>query len=234
MWECEQVVEQRVVPLLTRGELEALAGMEKEALAIVLGAAPRLPELHAAVRRMARLRALTVSRWERAAPALAVFYAEQDRRSLVALLEGAREGTASASRLEGLVPTPMLTERVLEELSRQDSVEDVTTMLEAVGHPFAGRLTSLEHAWAERLRLLARRGDATLQRFVELRVSGESSVGRLAALARQRARQHPESCAHVLATLWRIEAQSRDLARVLWGLAVGAPRELVISEFVTP
>jgi vacuolar-type H+-ATPase subunit C/Vma6 len=232
MWETGQVVEQRSVAFYSRAELEHFAGLELDALAIVLGAP--VPELHAAVRRLARTCALAVSRWERSGPALAVFYAEQDRRSLVSLLNGAREGAAPAARLEGLIPTPMLTERVLEELSRQDSRTELAALLEAVGHPFAGRLESLESAWAARLRALARRGDSTLQRFVELRVGGESSVARLAALARQRARQDPESCAHVLATLWRIEAQTRDLARVLWGLAVGAPRELVMSEFVTP
>lgn len=233
MWECEQVVEQRAVPLYSRAELEGLAGLELEALGIVLGTAPRVAELHAAVRRLARTRALAVSRWARSGPALAVFYTEQDRRSLVALLEGAASGTAPVARLEGLIPTPTLTERVLEELSRADSGEALEAVLVAVGHPFASRLKTLERAWAERLWALGMHGDATLMRFVELRLSGESSVARLAALARQRARQDPDSCAHVLATLWRIEAQTRDLRRVLWGLAVGAPRELVISEFVT-
>lgn len=231
MWESGQLVEPRSVALYSRAELEHFAGLELDALSIVLGAPAR--ELHAAVRRLARTRALTVSRWERAGPALAVFYAEQDRRSLAALLHGAREGAAPASRLEGLIPTPMLTERVLEELSRLDSAPEMNSVLEAVGHPFAGKLESLDVAWMARLRALAQRGDATLQRFVELRVGGESSVARLAALARQRARQDPESCAHVLATLWRIEAQTRDLARVLWGLSVGAPRELVIGEFLS-
>jgi len=56
------------------------------------------------------------------------------------------------------------------------------------------------------------------------------------ALAQERlaSRREPLSSAPVLHFLLRLEAQGRDLRRILWGAALGAPATLVRPELVTP
>lgn len=313
--------------LFSRPELEALAGRELTSLAAELARSPKLAaplperpsaaELERAVRQTARHHVLTLSRWDGAGPVLGVFYAEQDRRSLRAMLRGALAASPAEERLAGLIPTPTLPERVLGELARQPTPAAVVTVLFAVGHPFAARLLpltaekqpdllalerELAHAWAERATQEAKRGDVHLRRFVAQRIdvanlllraltagapeleperfwlaggtlrpepgwSGATATERasLAALVvgtplaplaaelstdparaeraaflhalssvRALARVEPLSSAPVLQFLVRLEAQARDLRRLIWAAALGAPATLVKLELVTP
>lgn len=309
--------------LFTRAELEALAGSDLPTLARTLAHAPKLsppPDEHAtavelerAVRLTSRHHLLTLSHWEGAAPVLAVFFAEQDRRSLRAMLRGALAAAPADERLAGLIPTPTLPERILVELARQPTPAEVMTVLLAVGHPLAEALLpltaqkqpdllelelTLTRAWAKWMAHEALRGDDNLRRFVAERIdavnvevalllapgaevhgwfveggtlpplrparvepAGASALAKavegtplapllaevpvdaarfertalLLALRRQRAaaRVEPLSSAPVLTFLLRLEAQARDLRRVIWAAALGAPAVLVKPELVT-
>lgn len=183
--------------LFTRAELEdlALAGTP-EALGRALlrsgRLAPPVPPLatvaaaEAAVRHTAAEQLAVLNRWaERSDEALEVFHAEEERRTLRAMLRGAVEGVPTATRLEGLVPTPGLPEGALQQLSRAATVAavisglvvlqrpEVSQLLPLAGHAepslFALELALLR-AWAGRAVKAARRGDANLRRHVELRV----------------------------------------------------------------
>lgn len=181
--------------LFTRGELEAHAGLDLPALARALAHASKLSapvvehasaaELERAVRLTSRHHLLTLSRWEGSAPALHVFAAEQDRRSVRAMLRGALSAAPAEERLGGLIPTPTLPERVLVELSRQPTPAAVVTVLFAVSHPLAEALLpltaqkqpdllalelALTRAWARWASQKARRGDERLRRFVAQRL----------------------------------------------------------------
>jgi vacuolar-type H+-ATPase subunit C/Vma6 len=53
-----------------------------------------------------------------------------------ALLRGAAAGVPARERLTGLIPTPSLRERALEELAGQRSLSTVAALLAVWGHPF--------------------------------------------------------------------------------------------------
>ncbi|MGH7696024.1 MAG: V-type ATPase subunit [Gemmatimonadaceae bacterium] len=67
-------------------------------------------------------------------------FLDEDRRSVRAFLRGAAAGTSSAERLAGLVPTPALPERALEQLASQATVYEVVALLMSLGHPFGAAL----------------------------------------------------------------------------------------------
>ena len=177
--------------LFTRGELEALAAHDVAQLArspkllVPLPPNPDALDLERAVRLTARHHLRTLTRWDGAGPVLAVFYAEQDRRSLRAMLRGALATAPAEERLAGLIPTPTLPERVLAELARQPTPAAVAAHLFAIGHPEAGRLgpltaaaqpdllaleVALMHGAAERSRREATWGDENLRLYVALRI----------------------------------------------------------------
>jgi len=181
--------------LFTRPELEALAGADALGVARALAHSPRLTapvsdaaspvELERAVRRTASQHLRTLSRWAGAAPVLGVYEAQQDRRSLRALIRGALATAPAEERLAGLLPTPTLPERVLTELARQPTPAAVVAHLFALRHPDAGRLAELTAAAqpdllaleqalargeAERATREAARGDANLRRHVALHI----------------------------------------------------------------
>ncbi len=134
--------------LFTRGQLESLS-RAADAAALTEGfrrlglpvpgerdSAPPA-ELELAVRRWAAAALRTLARW--AGPrvaALAVIYEEEDRKSLRAILRGAIRGAAADARLSGLMPTPALPERALEELARQPTPAAVAALLSAWRHPY--------------------------------------------------------------------------------------------------
>ena len=136
--------------LLSRAELEALAGADGPSLARGLARSGRLlgpvgdtaqaAELERAMRETTKRHLATLARWDGAAPVLEVFAADQDRRSVRALLRGALQAAPTERRLSGLVPTASLPERVLAELARQPTPADVVAHLFALGHPDADRL----------------------------------------------------------------------------------------------
>jgi len=118
-------------------------------------------------------------------PVLEVFHAEQERRSLRALLRGAIEGAPAAARLAGLLPTPRLPAALLAELAQARSPREVAMRLLVLGDPHAGPLAAaagqarvdllevelaLGRVLAQRWQHAARRGDAALRETVRQRV----------------------------------------------------------------
>ncbi len=134
--------------LLGRQRLEGLTGApDLPALAAVLEQRGYVIEdsgrtsavaLELAARRVAAARLRTLMRWagQRAAT-LAVIFEDEDRRSITALVRGAVEGAPAELRLSGLVPTPDLPERALEELAHQPTAAAVVALLTAWRHPLS-------------------------------------------------------------------------------------------------
>lgn len=278
-----------------------------------------------AVTRSANEYVATLRRWQEAQPGvLDVFAADQDRRSLRALLRGAAQGAASEARLEGLLPTPFLPRLALIELARQPSPAGVVGHLAMLAHPDAPRLLPfvrntqpdllaldrvLLQAFADRAtRAAARGGDRTLREFVAELIDAGNAQNALAmagehrdtdpalnfvdggrwlspsafraaasstspqraltllttALARspialsspvaprdaahrdrlflssamarlaRHARVDPLGSAPILLVLLRIDAQSRDLRALAWGVTLGVPAALRKQQLVTP
>lgn len=318
--------------LFSREDLDALAASaDLPSLARALGRSPKLlaplatgelAEVERAVRRTSARHLATLRRWagERDA-GLAVFYAEQDRRALRALLRGALQGAPTESKLAGLIATPTLPERALSELARQPTAAKVVAHLFALRHPDAERLLpltaqahpvlfelelALVRGYAERAVQAARRGDANLRELVARRVDlanlelalmlasgphdadpeqsfveGGAHLSRAAfvsaaamepplaadalraalaqtplahlgqhladpvqleraallqllALQRDAALRDPLGSAPLLHFLLRLELQQRDLARLTWGAALGAPASVLRKELATP
>jgi len=92
-----------------------------------------------------RLRLLVLWSRERA-HSLAVIFGDEDRRSLRAILRGAIQGAPSEARLAGLMPTPSLPEKALEELARQPTAAEVVTLLRVWGNPYGPPLRSAAQA----------------------------------------------------------------------------------------
>ena len=97
--------------------------------------------LELAARRMVAARFRTLGRWAGGrAPLLAVLFLDEDRRSIATLMRGAAQRAPAEVRLSGLVPTPALPERALEELARQPATGPVAVLLNAWRHPLADGL----------------------------------------------------------------------------------------------
>ncbi|MDH4348245.1 MAG: V-type ATPase subunit [Gemmatimonadota bacterium] len=94
--------------------------------------------LELAVRRAIALKLRILARWagSRTEP-LAVLFEDEDRRSITALVRGAAQHAPAELRLSGLIPTPELPERALEELARQRTPASVASLLTAWRHPLA-------------------------------------------------------------------------------------------------
>ncbi len=321
--------------LLSREALESLAAATDVA-SLVHGLArmradlepagdpPDLAAFGLSVDRTAGRHLRTLLRWQRTQPGvLDVFVADQERRSLRALLRGALQGAPAAARLAGLLPTPALPVAALTELARQASPSAVVAHLIALGYPGAPRLlplvnraqpelfaieVALLRGLAARAGTAARLGDAVLRDFVHERldigntqnalllaggprdidpgdafvaggrwlpphafVAAAASASRQACLVRlaaalagtplarmlpvvaddvtfpertlltstmarlaRDARLRPLGTAPILRVLLRIEAQSRDLRTLAWGVALGAPPAMRRQELVTP
>jgi hypothetical protein len=136
-------------------------------------------ELEGALRQLAHGRLRALARW--AHPRLVEWlYAEEEHASLRALLRGAVQGAPVAQRLAGLLPTPRLPVRALDELARQATPRDVALRLRRWRHPDAEALLPLTaqahpgpfeierallRAQASRLKGVAAGGDANLRAF---------------------------------------------------------------------
>jgi vacuolar-type H+-ATPase subunit C/Vma6 len=119
-------------------------------------------------------------------------FEDEDRRSLRAILRGAVHGSPAERRLAGLVPTPALPERALQELARAPTAAAVATLLAAWRHPYAAPLApaiattqpdlfalelSLARAFADRtVRAALRAGDAGLLRFARETIDLENAL----------------------------------------------------------
>jgi vacuolar-type H+-ATPase subunit C/Vma6 len=138
--------------LLARDELGRLAGSgDTDELASRLrhaGFGEGLPErgadassIELAVRRAAAARLALMARWcGKRVGHLAVVFEDEDRRSLRALLRGAAGGAASERRLAGLIPTPSLPGRALEELARLRTPGEIVGILALWRNPYAKAL----------------------------------------------------------------------------------------------
>lgn len=163
---------------------------------------PATPEmLESAVRRVAGERLRILARWcGKRVRTLAAVFEDEDRRSLRALLRGAAAGAPPEARLSGLVPTPALPQRALEELARVGDVGQIAATLHAWGNPYAEALhvapglprpdllqleTALLRLFAQRAGAGARRGDRSLVRFVEETIDVENALAAV-VLAPQR------------------------------------------------
>jgi vacuolar-type H+-ATPase subunit C/Vma6 len=256
-------------------------------------------------------------------PVLEAFYAEQDRRSLRALVRGAAQAAPPEARLAGLLSTPRLPEAVLADLAQARSPREIAMRLFVLGDAHAEALLALTarprvelldvelalaRVLAERWRLAAARGDAALREHIRARIdlmnaqaalelaaspsdldaaslfiaggkaldaqaylsaaSAGSHGGAAALLARalagtplaalfagapeDPARLEGAGLVHAIAALRRhsrieplgsapaqhflarLAAQSMDIRRLAWGLALGVPCAAMRERLVTP
>jgi vacuolar-type H+-ATPase subunit C/Vma6 len=139
-----------------------------------------------------------LQRWRgRGRDVLALVFAEEERHCLRALLRGAAAGAAPETRLAGLIPTPDLPLRRLEELSRAADPLAVAARLATRGWPDAEALAAaaaatrpdlaamertLRWRFGARLRDAARDGDRELRREIGLAIDLDNAAA-AAALA---------------------------------------------------
>lgn len=157
--------------------------------------------LEVAVRRMAGARLGVLARWAgRRTALLAVVFEDEDRRSLRALVRGALAQAPAEARLAGLVPTPALPERALQELARQASPGAVAALLTAWRHPYGPALRgpaaaaqpdpwalelALDRTFATRAVRAARRSRALLE-YVRETIDLENAYTALALAGEER------------------------------------------------
>jgi vacuolar-type H+-ATPase subunit C/Vma6 len=126
--------------------------------------APSAPDLELLARREVARRFRTLARWLGPRTAtVSVLFEDEDRRSIRALLRGAAAGIPAESRLTGLMPTPALPERALEELSHRAHPHEVAALLALWSHPLGHALlaaTDPEHPDLTRMELALQRGFA--------------------------------------------------------------------------
>lgn len=230
--------------LLSLGDLEVLSrALDLAGLATSLSrvgipvgeaegaATPAALEL--ALRRWAAGNLAILARWvgDRGGALPLVFW-EEDRRSLRALARGAHAGTSAERRLAGLLPTPSLPERALEELARAPSIAAIGTLLTVWEHPFAAPFVATSTSGAPDLMALeqelgrlaadtastaARRsGCRALRRFVAEGIDAENA---LLALLLARAGDDGGGVAHFLPGGTGI-----DRSRFVEAIATGDPR----------
>ncbi len=126
-----------------------------------------------------------LARWGSNGAEMAVLLDEEERRSLRALVRGAVSGAPPELRVAGLIPTPRLPVRALEELARLGTTSEIVALLRAWAHPDGDALAeeakrehpdlfrlelALAVAHASRARAAARRGGDALRDFVSLTI----------------------------------------------------------------
>lgn len=204
--------------LLGRWRLERLAGAETladlgealEGYRIEGGGRNASPQtLERGVRRRGQGFLSLLARWcgERVS-ALAVLFEDEDRRSLRALLRGAVSGAPPERRLSGLVPTPTLPARALEELARLRSPAQIAGTLIAWGNPYGEAIRpeadsprpdpfrlelAVSRSFAVRARKGARRGGSALRGFAEQKIDVENALAAV-VLSRNAAEIEPGDC----------------------------------------
>ncbi len=124
-------------------DLSSLAdGLERAGFPVwVTATGESATALDHAVRRQAGEELSVLARWSGSrGRRLGAVFEDEDRRSLRTLFRGLVQGVAPAHRLSGLIPTPGLPERALQELAAQQSGEAMAGVLSIWGSPFAGPL----------------------------------------------------------------------------------------------
>lgn len=229
-------------------DLPAIAAeLERRGYRIEESARASAAGLELAARREIAARFKTLSRW--AGPrtgALAVLFEDEDRRSIATLLRGAVQRAPAEQRLSGLVPTPELPERALEELARQPLPGNVASLLTAWKHPLAAALlpaaaqpepdllrieTSLARAFARRALNAARRGGwrGLLVRHVQRVIDIENAFTVLALAAEQKPQvaehwlQGGRALTQTLAERAAATGEPAAASRVLAGAFAGSP-----------
>jgi vacuolar-type H+-ATPase subunit C/Vma6 len=192
--------------LLGRARLEPLArAPDLPALATDLAAAGypmAAPEgvatafaLELGVRRGAAARLRTLTRWTGSRTrTLAVVFEDEDRRSLRSIIRGALQVTARDERLAGLIPTPTLPERALEELAGLETASRIAALLVAWRNPYGPPLSpvareqrpdpfelelALSRTFARRALHASRRGGGELKAYVRRVIDVENLYGAL-------------------------------------------------------
>jgi len=174
-------------------DLPAFAALAAEYGAIEALAEPHVAEPHAlelAARRRATQRFALIVRWARERiTALTPLMDDEDRRAVRALARGAVGGIPGPERMAGLVPTPLLPVRALEELSRAGDLATIGALLIAWRHPFGTVVSeegtrqtvdlfrfevALARASAQRARACAGRADPAMRHYVERTIDLEN------------------------------------------------------------
>ena len=149
-------------------------------------------DLAGAARRAADELAILVRWADDRAGALAVFVADEDRRSLRALLRGLAAGASVERRLAATTPTPGLPAAALRELAGQPTPAGFAAVLARRGHPLAIPLDAPLDLLAAELALTRRfadrarraRGGAALASHVAQMIDAELAGAALLLAAR--------------------------------------------------
>lgn len=148
------------------------------------------PAIELALRRRASARLRVVARWAGPrATRLAPLFADEDLRSLRALVRGVVAGTPADDRVAGLIATPSLPVRALAQLAATKDLGAVGALLAIWRHPMAVAIapearrahpdlfridSALTRAFAERAEAAGRRADAPMREFVRLTIDLEN------------------------------------------------------------
>jgi vacuolar-type H+-ATPase subunit C/Vma6 len=166
------------------------------------------PLVEAGLRRDAGRKLLLLARWcGRRREVLQIVFEEEDHRSLRALLRGAVAAVSPEIRLDGLIPTPALPMRAMEELARLADVRAIGALLASWNSPYAGVIRGQDYRVTDLFQLevdlareflgrslsAARRGDQFLQAYTRLVVDSENLRSAL-VLASERHEQTPDQC----------------------------------------
>ena len=174
-------------------DLATFAALAAEYGAIEPLADPRVAEPHAlelAARRRATQRFALIVHWARERmTALTPLLDDEDRRAVRALARGAVGGIPGPERMAGLVPTPLLPVRALEELSRAGDLATIGALLIAWRHPFGAVVSeegtrqtvdlfrfevALARAAAQRARACAGTADSAMRHYVQRTIDLEN------------------------------------------------------------
>jgi vacuolar-type H+-ATPase subunit C/Vma6 len=94
--------------------------------------------LDLAVRREAATRLRTLARWSGGrSEILSIVFDDEDRRSLRAIFRAIVQHATPEERVTGLIPTPALPERALQELGRQSTLAAAISLLSIWKNPYA-------------------------------------------------------------------------------------------------
>jgi vacuolar-type H+-ATPase subunit C/Vma6 len=206
--------------LLRRSQLEMLSqARDLAGLAVGLENTGLLPPgfaersspgaIDLAVRRVSADRMRLLAQWSRErTDSLAVIFEDEDRRSLRAIFRGVNQGAPSEARMAGLIPTPSLPEKALEELAHQPTAAEVVTLLVIWKNPYGAPLRKeaqqaqpdlfkleliLNRTFAQRASHAAREAGQILEDYVSLVIDLENASAAL-VLAEQGQDVHPAQC----------------------------------------
>ncbi|MES1259311.1 MAG: V-type ATPase subunit, partial [Gemmatimonadota bacterium] len=154
---------------------------------------PSAESIELGLRRWADAMLRLVGRW--AGPrvaALPLVFDDEDRRSLRAIFRGAVQRAPGMVRLAGLIPTPLLPERTLEELAGAPTPERASALLSSWRHPYAEAIApvataplpdllslevALSRAFTARIRDTARRAHCrAVKTFVAESIDLENAI----------------------------------------------------------